>query len=50
MIANPSGRLAGAHDISNHIKPRAIALGYELLPLQGVRRLQTTISQIVKRL
>ena len=23
---------------------------YELLPLQGVRRLQTTISQIVKRL
>ena len=41
--------LTGRRGITNR-KPRAIALGYELLPLQGVRRLQTTISQIVKRL
>ena len=41
--------LTGRRGIAKR-KPRAIALGYELLPLQGVRRLQTTISQIVKRL
>ena len=35
--------LIGRRGITN-IKPRAIALGYELLPLQGVRQQQTTLS------
>lgn len=34
--------LIGRRGITN-IKPRAIALGYELLPLQGVRQQQTTL-------
>ena len=35
--------LTGRRGITN-IKPRANALGYELLPFQGVRRLKTTLS------
>ena len=35
--------LTGRRGITK-IKPRAIALGYELLPFQGVRRQQTALQ------